>query len=140
MSIDVEYEKKTDKHYVHILYILYYHLVHNKIKVTRRRAQPLPAELQPLLKMVRANTNAQHAQQGQHHNHQEMFSRTKSSIDISHSGRSPSKPVHSAPHEAIAPIEEMMRGYGAINQQEQQQNYDQQNNFRDEEQGQKSNK
>ena len=91
--------------------------------------------------MVRANTNAQHAQQQeQHHHRQEMFSRTKSSIDLNYSHRPLSKPVRSAPHAAISPIEERMRGYGAINQQEQQQNYDEQNNYRDEEQGQKSNK
>ena len=140
----MEYEKKTDNHYVlhtYCIYTLYYYSVHNKIKVTRRRAQPPPAELQPLLQMVRANTNAQHAQQQeQHHHRQEMFSRTKSSTDLNYSHRPLSKLVRSAPHEDISPIEERMRGYGAINQQEQQQNYDEQNNYRDEEQGQKSNR
>ena len=90
--------------------------------------------------MVRANTNAQHAQQQeQHHHRQEMFSRTKSSTDLNYSHRPLSKLVRSAPHEDISPIEERMRGYGAINQ-EQQHNYDEQSNYRDEEQGQKSNR
>ncbi|KAI8141302.1 hypothetical protein BJV82DRAFT_620051 [Fennellomyces sp. T-0311] len=84
--------------------------VHNKIKVTRRKAQPPPPELQPLLQIVRTNSTVQLA-----HRRQEMTSRSIAHTNPKNSpALLPRDNTRSAP-DATSPIEGKMRGYGTIN-------------------------